>query len=163
MSKKHLTDRSQAEAFAQRTRCNLEFIEEAGRDSVNDVHRVTQITLSLLGVIVFPWERETLDSAMQATSLADLDVQGWPRWKITLDEGEQKTLTLGRLMYHLRNATSHGRLRFNSDSPEPREVMVFAEDVKPRQEQPYWCAEIQADQLREFCIRVLSLYENCVN
>jgi hypothetical protein len=51
MTEQKLNDRNSAEVFAQRTRRNLEFIENAGL-SGEDVHRVVQISLSLLGLVV---------------------------------------------------------------------------------------------------------------
>ena len=49
-----LSPRGTSEGFAQRTRKNLLYIEEASRSGA-DVHAVTQIVNSLLGLVVFPW------------------------------------------------------------------------------------------------------------
>ena len=163
MNEQHLNDRNQAEAFARRTRCNLQFIENAGRDSDSDVHRVTQITLSLLGLVVFPWERRVLKTAMQGKSIAEMNAEGWPKWEIILDECEPKTDTLGRIVYHLRNAVAHGRLTFSSNSRKPEEVEIIAEDALPGNSQVHWRAQIRADQLRDFCIRLLNFIECAVN
>jgi hypothetical protein len=44
--------------FCRRTRRNLEFIENAPQnDPTAPVHAVTQLALSLLGIVVFPYER----------------------------------------------------------------------------------------------------------
>lgn len=52
-----LASRNDSRGFADRTRKNLLFIEQA-YESGNDVHVVTQIVTSSLGLIVFPWEHE---------------------------------------------------------------------------------------------------------
>ena len=140
MNEQHLNDRTQAKAFAQRTRCSLQFIENARRDGDSDVHRVTQITLSLLGLVVFPWERGMLETAMQGKSIVEMNAEGWPKWEITLDEDGPKTDTLERIVYHLCNAVSHGRLTFSSNSPKPEEVEIIVEDAFRENSAVHWRA-----------------------
>jgi hypothetical protein len=48
-------DRNTIEGFAERTRKNLRFIV-AAYDGGQDVHTVTQLINSLLGLIVYPYE-----------------------------------------------------------------------------------------------------------
>jgi hypothetical protein len=157
-----MSARNQAVVFAQRTRRNLEFIENAARHRESDVHRVIQITLSLLGLVVFPKEKLTLEPAMQKKTMVEMDREGWPKWQITLDQGTRKTDTLGEIVRHLRNAAAHGRLSFTSDSPDPRDVEIIAEDSPPQSSDPNWRAKITADQLRCFCFRLLDFIEETV-
>ena len=53
-----LPSRNNPSGFAERTRKNLELIERAYSVGA-DVHVVTQLMLSLLGIIVFPWEHDS--------------------------------------------------------------------------------------------------------
>src|SRR5579871_4104882 len=79
-----LISRQLSSGLAQRTLKNLEFMEEAhalGRD----VHIVTQMVNSLLGLLVFPVEKEKrffqAFSAVRLISFSDLqrlDINGFP-------------------------------------------------------------------------------------
>jgi hypothetical protein len=140
--------RNLTDGFAKRVRKNLEFIIK-NRSAGEDVHEVTQLVTSLLGLIVFPWEAGALKK-LESMRLSDLEEMGWPRWNILLDE-KNDTETLGRLIYHLRNAASHRRLRFFSDSPDMRQVEIEFEDSLPKKSLPYWRAKINAAELKRFC------------
>src|SRR5690242_5826282 len=70
--------RNETEGFAIRTRRNLDFILAAHQQH-EDVHVVTQVVLSLLGLVVFPFERISKESH-QRWLLTDLEARGWPRW-----------------------------------------------------------------------------------
>jgi HEPN pEK499 p136 len=150
--------RNEAEEFAKRTKRNLEYIED-GLKSGAQVHVVTQIVLSMLGLIVFPWERSFAEQ-VRRISLEELIQNGWPKWTISL--GVQETVTLGHLLRHLRNGIGHGRITFSSDSPYPGQVIVEFEDYKPRAAAPYWRAHISAANLRDFCVRFANLIEAVV-
>src|ERR1041385_4283083 len=65
--------------FAARARDNLQYIEEAAQDGV-PVHPITQLALSLLGLIVFPHEQH-LDQTLRSRRLDHLIAAGWPRWE----------------------------------------------------------------------------------
>lgn len=67
--------RNEALEFARRTRLNLEFIEHAAAGDPTKVHVVTQLTLSLLGLVVFPKEKLLLDHTTTKT-LASLTNEG---------------------------------------------------------------------------------------
>ncbi len=148
--------RNDALGFAARTRKNLEHIERA-YEGGTDVHVVTQLANSLLGLIVFPREKN-FDSHVKTLELKDLAGQGWPPWH--LSKGESGTL--GDLVYHLRNAVAHGHVRFSSDDRDPAQVAIEVEDYKPNAQAPYWCARITADDLRAFCFRFIDLLENTI-
>src|SRR5262245_42778277 len=99
--------RNDAIEFAARTLKNLDFIEGAFNDG-EDVHVVTHLGNSLLGLIVFTVEKEFVRFILNQ-KLDDLAAQGWPMWTIELGTCD----TLGELVYHLRNAIAHGRLSFS--------------------------------------------------
>jgi hypothetical protein len=69
-------------------------------------------------------------------------------------------VTIGSLLGHIRNGLSHGRLRFSTDSQKLEEVVIeFKDQGKDKEsDQVYkWSAEIQGDDLYNFCHYVLHL------
>lgn len=161
MDQHRINSRNEALEFARRTRRNLEFIEDAAARQA-DVHVVTQLTLSLLGLIVFPKEKLLLDETERKT-VAAMASEGWPTWTITRDEGKKPTGTLADILKHLRNAVAHGRLTFTSDSRRLEEVEIIVEDKEKREDlEPYWCAQIEATGLRTFCLRFLDFIEDTI-
>ena len=139
--------RNHALGFANRTRKNLEFIEEAYKED-KDVHVVTQVAISLLGLIVFPKEKLSLEEHLDKISLNSLLQEGWPQWEILQGTCE----TLYDLVKHLRNAASHSHLYFSSNSRVMEEVDI---EVKDR----HWQARICVKELRDFCLRFIDLLE----
>ena len=150
------TSRNDALGFAARTRKNLEHIVR-GFNTGEDVHVVTQLVNSLLGLVVFLHERKIVES-IATMRLDELERRGWPR--IVVTKGE--CLTLGALVYHLRNAVAHGLIKFSSDSRFMAEVTITIEDRKPRQPQSYWGATMSASDLREFCFRLADLVNEVI-
>jgi hypothetical protein len=160
MQQQPVNTRNEALEFARRTRRNLEFIENA-KEKGADVHVVTQLTVSLLGLVVFPKERLLLAQA-ETKTLADMRAEGWSGWTITLDDPAKPTKTLADVLRHLRNAVAHGRLTFTSDSPRLEEVAIIVEDKKREDPKPYWCARIDGAALRSFCLHFLDFIDNTV-
>lgn len=146
-----LPSRNKPLGFAERTRKNLLALEEAACKGA-DVHVVTQVTTSLLGLVAFPWEKK-VSASVDPRSLEDLVDEGWPEWEFTLKSCD----TLGELAQHLRNAISHGRFFFSSESRVLKEVTIQFEDWKPHAKAAHWRATIRADCLREFCLRFIDL------
>lgn len=149
-----LNPRNHALGFAERTRKNLLYIENA-RQAGADVHEVTQLGTSLLGLVVFPKERK-LDARIQGLDWAKLRADGWPQWQFVLGGCS----TLGELIGHLRNAVAHGHVTFSSDDPDLSRVTIEVADYKPRSSTPYWRASISGHGLREFCLKFIALIEN---
>ena len=159
MDPTHPFTRKTTEGFARRVRKNLQFIMTK-RAEGEDVHEVTQLAISLLGLVVFPWEDHALKS-LEQLSLAEIEEQGWPRWRITLDE-KANTRTLGKLIKHLRNAASHRRITFSSDHPEMAMVDITFEDAPDRRKPINWRATINAADLKDFCDRFTTMLEEAV-
>src|SRR5438094_956061 len=147
MNENLYVQRSEALVFARHTRVNLEYIEAACQ-AQGDVHQVTQLANSPLGLVVFLWERNFVERIKDVT-LPDLNKKGWPRIKVV--KGERQAL--GGLIHHLRNAAAHGRVKFSSDSRNLSEVIIDVEDCKPRQSIPYWRARVSGEDLRTFCVK----------
>lgn len=155
-----MSSRNDPLEFARRARTNLRFIEQAAANNPGaEVHVVTQLALSLLGMVVFPQEKLLLDR-IQEVALTSLARGGWPTWKITLEDPKRPTDTLGDLIRHMRNAVAHGRITFTSDSPKIEDVVFIVKDKKPGDLLPNWTAEIGAPSLRAFCERYLMYIED---
>ena len=159
--------RNEAIGVVQRNRKNVVHMRNARRRGEN-VHEVTHLVNSLLGMVVYPWERHLME-AMQETRIDSLAAEGWPKWKVVVDNYTHKTDTLGRLVEHLRNAASHGRVRFegagkgsgrlSADSKEPVQVVVIAEDIPLGGESARWEAHIGGDDLYSFCLHLADYVE----
>jgi HEPN pEK499 p136 len=149
--------RNDALGFAERTKVNLEFIDEA-RAEGGEVHVVTQLANSLLGLIVFVWEKRLVEH-MKELRLEDLEQKGWPKIEVT--EGWSETLY--KFVRHLRNAVAHGLVTFSSDSPEPREVIIQIDDAKSAGKPPYWSARMKASELRQFCLKFIALVKGTIS
>lgn len=147
-----MSDRNDSIEFARRTRQNLEFILAAPRDVV---HPVTQLTNSLLGMMVFPWEQQLIER-LAHKRLEVLSQDGWPKWKIIA--GSSKTLR--ELSERIRNATAHGNITFSSDSKNLSEVTLQIQDRGESGHDVVWSAQISAVDLAEFLRRLTVLIEN---
>jgi hypothetical protein len=143
--------RSETEGFATRTRRNLDFIL-AAHDAHEDVHIVTQMVLSLLGMVVYPFERAAGQSWQ--VQLIELENQGWPQWNHRV--GGYQPQTLWDLIRVLRHATAHGQIAFSSDSRYLAEVTVLFTNTPPHGG-PRWDGSIRGDDLLNFCHRYLDL------
>jgi hypothetical protein len=159
MPEKYSLPRNTTEGFAKRVRKNLDFIIKK-RSEREDVHEVTQLAISLLGLIVFPWEASALQH-LENSPISELESEGWPRWNILLDE-KGDTTTLGKLTWHLRNAASHRRLKFSSDDPNMHMVEIEFEDAPNTKSPVNWRATINAADLKVFCDRFTKRLEDLV-
>ena len=148
--------RGETEGFAQRIRKNLDFIVEAHNECHVDVHVVTQVVLSLLGIIVFPFEKLAVQHKWE-WSINELGAAGWPRWRYVTESS--RPASLWDLIRNLRHATAHNNIAFSSDSRWLNEVEItFTNNhVKPK-----WEASIRGDELLEFCRLFLTRIEGVV-
>lgn len=142
--------------FAANTRRNLQCIRAARLANDPTVHEVTQIAYSPLGLIVFPFEKGFIPNRLKELTLDQLVGDGWPSWQF---EPGSETQTLGDLIYHLRSAAAHGKMKFLSDSREPNDVPIKVEDWKPEAKAAYRKASIVASDLRFFCERLIELLQ----
>jgi hypothetical protein len=147
-----MPSRNELLGFATQTRENLDCVERAFKEKGKG-HVVTQLVLSLLGLIVFPHQKH-FDAALKEIRLDRLAAVGWPRWEILKGKCE----TLGSLVRRLRNAVAHGRLRFSTR--QIGEVIIEVEDWHPHARGPHWRARIGAADLRTFCLRYVALIED---
>ena len=167
-SSNEFVTRGEAIGFAQRTRKNLKYISEAF-DAQEDLHVVTQLVNSLLGIVVVPKEQYFQESFLNV-SLEELPQHKWPKWDITLDEPkgkDRKTETLKDLIRHLRNAAAHGRFTYmgvneDQDAQNKSEIMIRVEDKYPKSDDFNWRCEIRGDELYRFCIRFTEYMEESI-
>jgi hypothetical protein len=145
-----LASRNDSLGFADRTKKNLLYIEQA-KSHNQDVHIVTQIVNSSLGLIVFPWDRKA-DIEIRGKPLADLYKSGWPVW----DEAPPSK-GLGELIHGLRNGIAHGNVQFSSDDRAASKVVVtFGSKHED------WHARISADNLKSFCLKFIEFIESTI-
>jgi hypothetical protein len=113
MSDGELLDRGTIEGFAQRVRKNTDFLARAFEQG-EDVHIVTQFVISLLGLIIFPYQEMHRHESLAKKKMKELEEkEGWPQFKIIRgDEFE----TLGELIKHLRDAVSHYKIEFEPEN-----------------------------------------------
>lgn len=153
-----MPSRNSIEGFAGRTQKNLDFIIAAYKEG-EDVHVVTQVIVSLLGIVVFPFEHAKAYFPSHLTSIVDLDEEnGWPTWEYL--DNSKPSADLFALMRSLRNATAHGGVVFSSDSRNLEEVSItFTNKIPKRLGGGHWKARIRGDELLRFCRRSLDLIE----
>jgi hypothetical protein len=143
-----IVDRNTMSGFSTRTLKNLAFIYGA-RGEGADVHIVTQLIVSLLGLIVFPYEFlvQNGNQSLQ-TPYSELMEKGWPAWNLELGE----MTTLDKLIWHVRNSCSHNRIRFSSDSRLLSEVDIIFTDRPTKSAPDNWHAEINGEDFANFIV-----------
>jgi hypothetical protein len=152
-----MADRDSNTGFGMRTMKNLAYIEKA-RKADEDVHVVTQLVNSLIGLVVFPQQRKGL-IAIEDQKLKDLEASGWPKFTPIYCAKTKPCNTLKELMRHLRNAVTHGQLEFSSDSRLLQGVDITLWD-KNQEGVEVWKAKIRADHLRDFCLKLAPLVKD---
>jgi hypothetical protein len=144
-----LASRNQTLGFATRTHKNLLYLQNAFARGA-DVHVVTQLALSLLGLVVFPHERGFSQRA-KAARLDQLISQGWPAWSMT----GAPCKTLGELIMFVRHSIAHGQIRFSSDSRRIEEVSIEFSNLPQDKPRLHWRGSIAAADLQQFCLRFI--------
>ncbi len=155
-----LASRNSVEGFLQRTIRNLDWMVVQQKTSRGEVHLGTQLTLSMLGLFVFPDADKQLKNRLEAFSLKSLLSAGWPGWDISLDKPPQtkrETTNLGTLLWHVRNAISHRRVTFSSECLVLDEIGFQFEDAPNKSDQINWRARICGSDLLEFCRKLANL------
>lgn len=150
-------DRNTIVGFARRVRTNSKFISSAHEKGA-DVHVVTQLAISLLGLIIFPYHALCRFNAFPNNRpLTCLYEQGWPKWNVLRGNIE----TLDELVKHLRNALAHYHVRFSSDERQLVNVNVQFGAAKGTRKGDC-LTEINASDLKEFVYLFSKLVEDIV-
>jgi hypothetical protein len=164
-------DRNTIEGFAERTRKNLRFIVGA-YDEGQDVHTVTQLINSLLGLIVYPYEFYGFER-FDKLPLSEV-YPGQCPWDYSPIDGVvarrfAPPASFGALLRHVRNGIAHRNIRFGSTSRDLRDVDVVLWDSRPKRDKsgkpvgyqpPHWCAKINAVDLEQFTEMLASMIGN---
>jgi hypothetical protein len=83
-----------------------------------------------------------------------LAVEGWPKWKFEIGDSDD----LDDLVMHLRNAISHRRIIFKSDSRKLEAVDIqFRDRPNGRNAVDNWGTTINAEELQRFVLRFADL------
>jgi hypothetical protein len=150
---------AETRAFAERVRLNLEAVEAVVTVAPHKAHRVTQLVLTLLGLIVLPKASRYLDAAGNL-SLSDLAAQGWPAWNISHDSSRRPdgaADTLGDLLWHLRSTVTAGQIRLTAGDRPFEEVSIYFDQQVAGGGISTWSASISAPDLRVFCLKLVEL------
>jgi hypothetical protein len=150
---------SETRAFANRVRLNLDAIDAVASVAPSKAHQVTQLVLTLIGLIVLPRESHYLEAAGDAT-LPALAAQGWPTWAIAQDLSRRPdgaSDTLGDLLWHLRSTITAGQIRMTSGDRPFAEVSVYFDQQVAGGDIVTWSASIPAPDLRVFCVKLAGL------
>jgi hypothetical protein len=154
-----LESRSLSTGLAQRTIKNLEFMRRAHENGEN-VHIVTQVVNSLLCLLVFPQQKEkdffeafesvTLRSPLDLGAAHDT-VPGFPDLTSLRVRQFECCEHLSDFFRHLRNAISHRRIEFSSDSHDLHEVMLRLTDGRSCTN---WDIDLSAHDLLTLCMYI---------
>ena len=145
--------RNTISGFGQRVVKNLNFIVQAGTSE--DVHKVTALVTSLLGLIVFPCEQIKMRGStfFKEYKLNDLAREGWPEWTFEIGASDD----VNDLVQHVRNAISHRRVCFSSDNRQLENVTIRFRDRPRKDADDTWGASINASDLMKFVLRFAGL------
>lgn len=143
--------------YAQRTRKNLEFIEKTVREEPGaELFEVTQLINSLLGLLVFPFER--LRDQIPEKTLADLEADGWIVPKVSGEFPQVEDLS--KLVQYLRNSVAHFNMEFVADQNGQIEGLRVWNRNRGRKD---WEAEVKIAELRDLTTRFLDLIQERVS
>ncbi|WP_027862593.1 HEPN family nuclease [Marmoricola sp. URHB0036] len=138
--------------FASRTLENLDHIQAQEALGNHDVHPVTQLWNSLLGLVVAPREREV--GLIPRTPMPKMRAQGWPKLS-TLEGSEPEDLR--DFLRYLRNAVAHFNVEFGADDGGEIE-WVEIWNRKGASGPVTWKARISVEDLEQLARRIAAMY-----
>jgi hypothetical protein len=150
---------TETRAFAHRVRLNLEAIDAVVTVAPGKAHQVTQLVLTLLGLLVLPNEAYYLQAAGDK-KLAELGEQGWPAWTIAKDLSRRpgaSSDTLADLLWHLRSVIASGQIRMTAGDKPFKSVSIYFDQQVAGRDIKTWSASISAPDLRVFCLKLAEL------
>jgi len=136
-----IESRNLSTGLAKRTIKNLRFIYAAHEHGL-DVHVVTQVINSLLSLLVFPLEKEAafFDSFTSVAlgdppdfSMVTIALPGFPSLPSLQVREFGACKNVKRFLKRLRNAVSHRRIEFSSESHDLAAVTLCLTDALPNQ------------------------------
>jgi hypothetical protein len=139
--------------FAERTRTNLELVEDHVKRAPGTAFEFTQLVNSMLGLLVFPTER--YHSRIPPTPLSDLRESGWP--VPVASENLPDPPDLRSFVRYLRNAIAHFNIKFEADGRGQLTGLTVWNRRGGRSAGKTWQATFTAEQLREITHRFIEL------
>jgi len=150
---------AETRAFARRVRLNLDAVDAVASVAPAKAHQLTQLVLSLVGLVALPRESHYLEAAGHRT-LNELAAEGWPVWTIEEDfsrRPERVADTLGDLLWHLRSTITSGQIRMTAGDRPLAEVIVYFEQQVAGRDIATWSSSISAPDLRTICVKLIEL------
>lgn len=133
--------------FAARTLENLNYIETAEKNG-ETTYEVTQLINSFLGLIVFPQEQNE-----ERVGRVSIDPKIIDDLHLDVTEntytGRHKEVNLQNLIYHFRNAISHGHIEPHADKDKKIFGLEFY-DCNPYNKKEEFRIKVEISLLREF-------------
>jgi hypothetical protein len=152
---------TETRAFANRVRLNLDAIDAVASVAPAKAHQVTQLVITLVGLVALPRESHYLEAAGDRT-LNDLASEGWPLWTIEEDfsrRPERAHDTLADLLWHLRSTLTSGQIRTTAGNKPFADVVVYFDQQVAGRDVATWSASISAPDLRTFCLKLIGLLD----
>ena len=161
-----LGSRSTVSGFAKRTLTNLLFV--ASTPEKKQVHIVTQIITSMLGLLIFVHEHLEKHSNTKGDFYnPPHDFPDWSKWQFD-PQMSKSVVTNGnfcKLLKHLRNAVSHYRIEFSpsehSDSRDPEQVTIHFRDCPPNKPVD-WHVSVNGKDLLDFLVELAKRIESAL-
>jgi hypothetical protein len=138
--------------FASRTFQNLQYIQE-GKEKGDEVFEVTALISSLLGLIVFPKEKLSLESFK--IQLCDLAKSGWP--DINSKEKIQKTRTFADFFVKMRHAVAHGNIRAKSHTSNNEITELTFWNIHRRSNKKDWEINLSVAEIKQLVEKICPL------
>ena len=135
--------------FATRTLENLKYIEQANANGEH-VFEITQLINSFLGLIVFPQEKDE-ERVFEISVDPQTIERVYSGRKRNTYKGERKEENLKNLIYHFRNAISHGHIEASMNKENEICKLSFR-DVNPRNQDETFQIDIKVPVLRAFVL-----------
>ena len=139
--------------FAERTRKNLELVEDHAKRAPGTPFEFSQLVNSMLGLLVFPNER--YHERIPEKPLSDLRELGWPVPVASRDLPDPPDLR--SFVRYLRNAIAHFNIKFEADGSGQLTGLTVWNLRRGRVGEKTWQATFTAEQLREITHRFIEL------
>ena len=148
--------------FINRTLTNLEYIQQAEKQG-KTVYEVTQLVNSCLGVIVFL--QQYGDGLITDADICPILLQDLQN-SITTNtyKRNRKKTNFNNILYHLRNALSHGKLDFTNEEHDGKmqisSIKFTDTDIKDKNQKFIITLNIaQIEQLAKSTIKISNYYD----
>ena len=137
--------------FAKRTLKNLNAIEKLKKQNAQ-VYEVTQLINSILGIMIFPRERDL--TKIPNKTYIELRNEGWPAINTTNQFAQIKSLD--DLTRRFRNSIAHCNIEFINHKKKIVGLRLWNMDREMKRK--VWEAELSIQDLRDISLRFIHLF-----